>query len=126
MLIPFAYLIEDFSKLKRLGKLAVSALCIVGLYVQLLPTLIHPAESYVQVLDKYGGLFYEHMILFLPQACSIVVQTQLLGTIHGFADTDLYFLKSFGSGIHVIIMGLLAALCLATAIIYIRTIKHES
>ena len=126
MLIPFAYLVEDFSKLKRLGKLAVWALCVAGAYVQVLPTLIHPAESYVRVLDRYGGLYYEHMILFLPQACSVVVQTKLLNTIHGFADTDLFFLKHLGSGTHMIIMGLLAALLIITAILYVKQVIRES
>jgi len=126
MLIPLAYLIEDFSKLKRLGKLTVSALCVAGVYVQLLPTLVHPAESYVRVLDKYGGLYYEHMILFLPQACSVVVQTRLLNTIKGLADTDLYFLKHLASGTHLIVMGILIALFLVTAVLYIRAVIRES
>lgn len=124
MLIPFAYLIEEFSKLKRLGKLATGALCITGLYVQMLPTLIHPAESYVRVLDKYGGLENELMILHLPQACSVVVQTQLLKTIKSLADTDLYFLKHLDSGIHVFVMALFLALLIVTAIIYLRSITH--
>lgn len=125
LLIPFGYLIEDFSGLKRLGKLAVLALCGAGAYVQMLPTLIHPAESYVRVLDKYGGLEYELMILHLPQACSVVVQTRLLKTITSLADTDLYFLKHVDSGEHLLVMGLFIALFITTGFFYLNMIKKE-
>ncbi len=125
MLIPFAYLIEDFPKLKRLGKVTTGALCIAGLYVQLLPTLIHPAESYVSMLRKFGGDEYELMILHLPQACSVVVQTQLLNTIKKLADTDLYFLKHVDTGIHVLMMGLFIALFIAMGFFYLNMIKQK-
>jgi hypothetical protein len=125
MLIPFAHVIEEFSKLRKLWRFAVWALCVAGGYVQILPTLVHPAESYVRVLDKYGGLYYEHMILFLPQACSVVVQTKLLNTIHRLKDTDLYFLKHLNFGAHLIIMGILIAIFSIAAVLYIRALNQE-
>ena len=126
LLIPFGYLIEDFQNLARLKKLSVTALCIAGFYVQLLPTILHPVESYVKILEDYGGLYNELMILFLPQACSVVVQTKLLKTITSLADTDLYFLKHLDSGAHLLAMGVFAALLLVTAILYFRAMRRSA
>jgi hypothetical protein len=125
LLIPFGYLIEDFSKLRRIGKLSVMALCIAGFYIQLLPTVLLPVASYVKVLEDYGGLPNELMILFLPQACSVVVQTRLLNTIGSLADTDLYFLKHLDSGPHLLAMGIFAALLLITAALYLKALRHN-
>ena len=124
-LIPFAYLIEDFQRFRPTGSFSMSVLCIAGLYVQLLPTILHPAESYVKVLHDYGGLPNELLILHLPQACSIVVQTRLLETIGGLADTDIYFLKHLDSGVHLLAMGVLAGLMIVSAVFYRNAINIE-
>ncbi len=126
LLIPFAYLIADFQRLRPVGKVSVVATCVGGLYVQLLPTILHPVASYVKVLEDYGGLDNELLILHLPQACSVVVQTKLLKTISGLSDTDLYFLKHLDSGKHLLAIGLIASILLATAILYIKATINEA
>jgi hypothetical protein len=123
-LIPFIYLLEDFSRLRTSGKISVIAMLAGGLAIQLLPTVLLPAASYVEVLEKYGGLSNEIMIQYLPQACSVVVQTKLLGTINSLADMDLYFLKHLDSGIHLFAMAALAAFLLVTAILYLKAMRR--
>jgi hypothetical protein len=125
-LLPFIYVLKDFSKLNAAHKGAVIALIAGGLYIQLLPTVLLPAASYVEVLEKYGGLSNEVMIQYLPHACSVVVQTRLLGTIQNVADTDLYFLKHLDSGIHLFAMGALIVLLVATGVLYCNAIRHSS
>jgi hypothetical protein len=126
LLIPFGYLIEDFSRLRRIGKLSVVALCVAGFFIQLLPTVLLPVESYVKVLEDYGGLPNELMILFLPQACSVVVQARLLKTIGSLADTDLYFLKHLDSGGHLLAMCIFIVLLVITGILLIRALQRSA
>ena len=64
--------------------------------------------------------------MHLPQACSVVVQTRLLKTIAGPADTDLYFLKHLYSGAHLAAMCLIAGLLAVTAILYLAAIRRAA
>ncbi len=125
LLLPFIYLLEDFTSFRPLAKISVVAMCVGGFFIQILPTVLSPAASYVKVLEDYGGLDYELLILHLPQACSVTVQTGLLGGISTLADTDLYFLKHLDSGPHLLTMGSLVALCVLASIALARTIKQE-
>jgi hypothetical protein len=124
LLMPFGYLIEDFRKLRPIARLSVIVLCIAGILVQALPTLVHPAYSYVEVLKKYGGMPNELLILFLPQACSVVVQARLLGAITGPKDTDIYLLKHLDSGPHVLALLLGVAVVLVTGIMILRMLTR--
>ena len=125
-LIPFIYLIRDYSRLRPATRLSVLAMCIGGFVIQLLPTILHPVASFVKVLEDYGGLPNELLIMHLPQACSVVVQTRLLKTIAGPADTDLYFLKHLDSGAHLAAMCLIAGLLTVTAILYLAAIRRAA
>lgn len=125
-LLPFIYLMADFSKLRPVWKAAVAAMCIGGFYIQLLPTILNPFRSHIKSLEDFGGLPNELFILHLPQACSVVVQTQLLKTISTLADTDLYFLQRLDSGAHLAAMGVLVALLATTTFLYIRAIRTQT
>lgn len=124
-LLPFIYLITDFQKLRPLWKRSLAAMLIGGFYIQLLPTILNPFRSHVKVLADYGGLPNELLILHLPQACSVVVQTKLLATISGLADTDLYFLQHLDSGTHLTAMFILVGLLVVTAALLVRIIRRE-
>ena len=125
-LLPFFYLITDLQRLRPLWKWSLAAMCVGGFYVQLLPTILNPFRSHVKVLADYGGLPNELFIIHLPQACSVVVQTQLLKTISGPADTDLYFLKHLGSGTNLISMLVLLALLGIMTVLYVNSIRRET
>jgi hypothetical protein len=121
-LLPFIYLISDYARLRKIWKLSVAAMLIVGFYIQLLPTILNPFKSHIKVLEDFGGLPNELLILHLPQACSVVVQTQLLKAISGPADTDLYFLKHLDSGMHLIVMVLLVLILVVMTTLLITRI----
>jgi hypothetical protein len=125
-LLPFIYLIVDFPKLRPLWKWSIATMLVGGFYVQLLPTILNPFRSYVKVLADYGGLPNELLILHLPQACSVVVQTRLLNTISGLADTDLYFLQRLDSGIHLTAALFLVALLAVTGFMLVRILRREN
>lgn len=125
-LLPFIYLITDYADLSRLRKMSVVAMVLGGFYIQLLPTILNPFRSHIEVLKDFGGLPNELLILHLPQACSVVVQTRLLKTISGPADTDLYFLKHLDSGIHLISLFFLFALLGVMTALLVKTIRSET
>jgi hypothetical protein len=125
-LLPFVYLITDYARLGRRWKLSVAAMLIAGFYIQLLPTLLNPFKSHIKVLEDFGGLPNELLILHLPQACSVVVQTRLLKTISSPADTDLYFLQHLGSGTSLIAMLILLALLGLAAVLCVNSIRREA
>jgi len=125
-LLPFMYYISDYQNLRRLGKLWVATMLVVGFYVQLPPTLLNPLLSYDKVLTDFGGQYNELMILHLPQACSVTVQTELLKTISGPADTDLYFLKHLNSGTHLFFLGLLVVVLAVMIWLLVRAIRQKN
>ncbi len=126
MLIPFTYLIEDFSRLRAFGKISVITLCLLGFYVQLVATLVLPVYGYVEMLKHLGGDSMELFMQYLPQACPVILQTRYLGAITSLSKTDLYFLKHIDSHAVLLALAIVFVVWVVMAALYLRALFSKS